>query len=464
MAQDLFRKVALDKLSSPEQLDQLITVTTPKAWFALAAVACILATAVIWSVLGSIPTKVTGQGIIAKSFGVYNIVNDSSGQISDIRVAVGDQVQKGAVVARIDHPQLVEQINGLKTTLEQLKKLDGNGIDPSGGQNIGSELAELYALTQKIKEAKAAIPYAEADYKNAVSGQKHDIQMAEISLEQARVSELDQKINLDKITVLYQAGAVSENDLTNARRDWDLQRLAVQSAEENLAKLTAGEWQDTIMTYRQNLGQAQMSLQLLEEQFAATKATKIAEAEDRIKKLQDALVFSSEIVSQVDGRVVEVKVNKGDIVSPGARLFSLEREGSTIKLEAVLYVPAEEGKKVLPGMEAFISPSTVKKEEYGYIVGRVTSVSEYPATSQNMMHSLGNEGLVSELVGQSASLEVHIDLTVDDSTVSGFKWTSPQGPSAKINSGTLCGGSVTVSEERPVSMVIPTLKKALSID
>lgn len=463
MAQGLFRKVALDKLSSPEQLDQLITVTTPKAWFALLALACILATSVLWGVFGSIPTRVNGQGVIANSFGIYNIVNSSSGQISDIRVVVGDHVKKGAVVARIDQPQMAEQINDLKKELTQLKKFDENGIKESDDKNIGSELADLFVLTQKITEAKAALTNAEADYKNAISGQSHDIQMAEISLEQAQISERGKQSYLDKMTVLYKNGAISKNDFTNVKRDFDLQHLAVQTARANLNKLAAGDWEDTIINYREKLEQAQLSLQMLTEQFATTKVTKIAETEDRIKKLQDKLISSSEIVAQVDGRVVEVKVNKGDIAQPGARLISLEREGSTIKQEAVLYVPAEEGKRILPGMEALISPSTVKKEEYGYILGRVTSVSEYPATSQDIMHTLGNEGLVTKLAGQGASLEMHVDITVDDSTVSGFKWTSTGGPPQKINSGTLCGGSVTISKQRPISMVIPTLKRTLSI-
>lgn len=463
MTQGLFRKVALDKLSSPEQLDQLITVTTPRAWFTLIAIGCILATSLLWGIFGSIPTKVNGQGVIANSFGIYNIVNTSSGQISDIRVAVGDHVKKGQVVARIDQPQLAEKINDLKKELMQLEKLDENGIKEGADKNIGSGLADLFSLTQRIAEARAALAYAEADYKNTISGQSHDIQMAEIKLLQAQIGEKEKQSYLDKITVLYNNGAVSRNDFENARRDFDLKNLEVQSAQANLNKLAAGDWQDTIITFREKLEQAQLSLRMLEEQFATTRTTRIAETEDRIKKMQDELFFASEIVAQVDGRVVEVRVNKGDLVQPGARLFSLEREGSTIKQEAVLYVPAEEGKRILPGMEALISPSTVKKEEYGYILGRVTSVSQYPAASQDMMHTLGNEALVAKLAGQGASLEMHVDITVDDSTVSGFKWTSAGGPPQKINSGTLCDGSVTISKERPIGMIIPTLKRALSI-
>ena len=37
MQNKLFRKVALERLSSPEQLDQMMTVTSLRGWIALAA-------------------------------------------------------------------------------------------------------------------------------------------------------------------------------------------------------------------------------------------------------------------------------------------------------------------------------------------------------------------------------------------------------------------------------------------
>lgn len=462
MAQRLFRKAALDRLSSPEQLDQLITVTTPRAWLAIIAIGFILATALLWGVFGSIPTKVNGQGIITKSYGVYNIISARSGQITDIRVSEGDLVKGGDVVANIGQPQLVDQITDLKTLLEQLKNLDMTGANLNKEENLGSGLNELYELARRIKEARADLPYKEANYNNAISGREYEIQKAKLQLDEAGVREQHQRTYIEKLTILANSGAISENDLTNAKRDLDLLQLEVQAAEEELNKITAGDWEDTIITYSEKLQQAQLTVQLLEEQFATTKAIKILDTEGKIKKLQEELNLASTVATQVDGRVLELKVNKGDIVQPGTRLFSVEREGGTIKLEVVMYVPAEEGKKILPGMEAMISPSTVKKEEYGYILGRVVSVSEYPATSQGMLHTLGNEGLVSKLAGQGAALELHIDVTLDDSTESGFKWSSPKGPPVKINSGTLCTGAVTVSRQRPISMVIPTIKSALS--
>ena len=49
--------------------------------------------------------------------------------------------------------------------------------------------------------------------------------------------------------------------------------------------------------------------------------------------------------------------------------------GKAVKgLEAIVYIPSVHGKKIRPGMEVQIAPSTVKKEEFGYLLGTVTYV------------------------------------------------------------------------------------------
>jgi len=236
MSGGIFRKVSLERLSSPEQLDQLFSVTTPRAWFALIAIACILAASLLWGIFGSVSTKVNGQGIILKSFGVYNITHTGGGQISDVRVAVGDVVKRGDVVARVDQPELIRQINDLKTELERLKEIELTGAGPGEEKNLGSELSGLYDLKRQIKEARSSLPYDEANYKSAVSGMQHEIQRAEISLEQAQINETNMQNYVDKLTVLYEGGAVSDHELTNAKKDLELARLEARAATEELAK------------------------------------------------------------------------------------------------------------------------------------------------------------------------------------------------------------------------------------
>ncbi|MCR5474760.1 MAG: hypothetical protein K6F28_06090 [Lachnospiraceae bacterium] len=53
----LFREKSLERVSSPEQLDDYIRVTTPSVWIVLAATVIILAGMLAWSVFGTV--KVT---------------------------------------------------------------------------------------------------------------------------------------------------------------------------------------------------------------------------------------------------------------------------------------------------------------------------------------------------------------------------------------------------------------------
>ncbi len=95
MSSKIFRKVSLQRLSSPEQLDQMIQITDPRGWIALATLGGLLLTAILWSFFGSIPTQVKGRGILIKSGGVFEIVTIGSGQVTDVAVEVGDEVSEG---------------------------------------------------------------------------------------------------------------------------------------------------------------------------------------------------------------------------------------------------------------------------------------------------------------------------------------------------------------------------------
>lgn len=64
--QKLFRKETLDKLQSPEQLDDYIKVTTPSMWMILTAVIILLAGIFIWAVFGTVTINTdTGRETVA---------------------------------------------------------------------------------------------------------------------------------------------------------------------------------------------------------------------------------------------------------------------------------------------------------------------------------------------------------------------------------------------------------------
>lgn len=98
----IFRKAALERLSSPERLDELMQVTRPRAWLALVALALIVAAAVVWSFVGELSSRVTGQGILLRGAGPTTAVTPLAGTVSALAVHPGDSVARGATLARID--------------------------------------------------------------------------------------------------------------------------------------------------------------------------------------------------------------------------------------------------------------------------------------------------------------------------------------------------------------------------
>ena len=128
---------------------------------------------------------------------------------------------------------------------------------------------------------------------------------------------------------------------------------------------------------------------------------------------------------------------------------------------AVLFVPATAGKRVEPGMTVRVSPSTVKREEFGSILGRVVWAAEYPSTARGMTRLLGNEALVERLMEEGPPIQVNVALERNPAAPSGFRWSSSTGPSVKISSGTLATGGVIVRQEAPVNLLIPKVREKL---
>lgn len=58
MNEQLFRKNSIEKVSSPEQLNDYIRVTNPGVWMVLAAIVILLAGVCAWGVLGHLDTTI----------------------------------------------------------------------------------------------------------------------------------------------------------------------------------------------------------------------------------------------------------------------------------------------------------------------------------------------------------------------------------------------------------------------
>ncbi len=265
----IFRKVALERLSSPEQLDQLMQVTTPKGWLALFGLGIVLLVMITWGALGRVPVTVSGAGILLKTEGVRNVTAPHSGLVSRLFVVESSLIATDEIVAQIN---------------------------------------------------------------------------------------------------------------------------------------------------------------------------------------QDGVTYN--IRSPFSGQVSELRTSTGEVVNIGDALFSLVlAEAMDDDLETVLYLPAADAKKIEPGMTARVSPSTVRREAFGFILGTVTRVNEFPSTRDGMQRTLGNEEWVANFSNVVAPVEIRVALTPNPDTMSGYEWSS-RGPNVTIGNGTPCEVDIVLEEITPLQLLI----------
>jgi hypothetical protein len=271
----VFRAQALARFSSPEQLDQLLRVTSARSWLILAALAVVVSAAALWGFAGRIPRTVQGQGVLTRPQGVYQVVATTPVLVSEIVVDLGDVVSQGQTVAWV-----------------------------------------------------LAVP---------------------------------------------------------AQGDGQGTRVALPSP------------------------------------FAGT--------------------------------VIEILASPGDLLTPGSAAVRIDPPGKD--LQAYLFVPMGSGKQIQPGMPVQLTPDTAPSEQYGFLAGRVRSITEYPATSRGVQRLLQNQTLTDSLLASGPVLEVAVDLEADDKTPTGFHWSTPGGPPTSLSPGTLTGGAVVLNQVRPVELFFP---------
>ena len=415
MSGGLFRKAALEKLSTPDQLDRLIVITGPRGWLALLAIAAALVTALLWGVFGTISYKVGGTGMLIKTGGLFNICHNFSGRLVDIRVREGDLIKEGDVVARIDQLDTLKQIVDLREKIAELSSQRDKTLlysSDSNKKNIEYIENEAKKLNDTIKNSRENLALLNEKLEN----QKKLVEKGLITKDTALATK-------QQINGIEESIAAAYNEL----KGLDVKKVDTEKSRN-----------DEIYTITAQLKDLTDNMNSL------------------LKKYDD----SAKIVSPYAGKVVQVLASIGKAVKAGEPVATLELTGKNIKdIEAVVYVPISEGKLVRVGMDIRISPTIVKKEEYGFILGKVTEVSEYPVTSDRMLELLANDQLVSTISKGGAMIEIKADLINDKTTVSGYKWSTEKGPPLKIQSGTFCDTLVTYKTERPINLVIPILRK-----
>jgi HlyD family secretion protein len=580
----MFRKKILDKMNTPDSLDQLLVVVTPQSQLTLAALTGIFLVALIWGFIADIPVTVAGRGILLKPGSIRMVQAPSSGLITDIKILGGDQVKAGDVLARIEKNAtsrtLEQQTARYVTTrdfnrkaLEQAARKRDLELDLNKAsiEGVARDLTTLRELKGRVGEQLVELNKLQAE----------ELGRSRTLLRRLRTANRDQLAN---VNALVEEGVVSVTRRLSAEASVvDIEsRLGELDVRLKQVQMNKVEAEQRDLKLRQEISGLETQERQLVLQHQRIEHEYELEVQRRTRELQEqansirltrAKLFREEVVrSPFDARVLEVSANVGQMVPTGdnVAMLHVEAQGPFHRLELdhqtgrgtfrlavggeetaplpvtaspealvaalqalptlkarrgsleitgrlprepvdIRFVPAPDapdasefleltvidselfttdelpafavvmpladripeeelkhlgffpigsGLKVAPGMEIRVDPSNIERQRFGSILGEVTRVSPFPVTAEGVLNVVGSTDLAKTLVEAGGTILVEARLAKDPDAPSGYQWTS-KGPPIQFAAGTTTKCRVTTETRKPITFVIPLLRKWL---
>ena len=121
------------------------------------------------------------------------------------------------------------------------------------------------------------------------------------------------------------------------------------------------------------------------------------------------------------------------------------------RAQLIAYADNDAQRDLRIGMEAQVWPADEKRDEIGYVRGRITQVVRYPANAVDVRQTLKSDNLVQQLLGDGGKVvyEVIIDLQRDPADPTSYDWSFGQPDDVSMDFGTYCS---VLTETRRLSM------------
>ncbi|WP_027185976.1 efflux RND transporter periplasmic adaptor subunit [Desulfovibrio inopinatus] len=235
---------------------------------------------------GNIRKVLEATGIVQAQVGaIVKIGARATGSIDEMRVKVGDPVQKGEVIALIDDREQLAQLDVSKARLESAKAEQGR-------------VETVYP--KRIAEAEAQLRLAEAEEEYA-------------------------RLTLKRQAQLYAKKLVAKDVYDAASRD-ALVKASQVSARRASAELLKTEFEKERIKAKRNVDEARATLSTRNTQLSYTR-----------------------IVSPIEGVVSQVTIQEGETVVAGLQVANLITVIDPTKLEMWIYVDETDVGQVKPG-------------------------------------------------------------------------------------------------------------------
>ncbi len=382
------------------------------------------------------PTAVVTRGSIGETVSATgNVIADqqaslafaSSGEIAEVLVKKGQQVDVGDVLARLDTTALEWQIARSQAALDTAQARLEQAQQPPTEEELASAQAALdnaLANLESVKEgasaedlasAQASLDSARANYDKVKAGPtREDLAAAQAALDSAKAAvqqaqaaydrvkhapdiQLRQEslnlqnatIELERAQANYDAAAKSPE-----RKDLAAAEAQVAQAEAQLAQLLDRPSESERVAAEAQVASAESQLAQLRErpksEDIAVQQAQVEEAAIALAQAQSQL-DDALITAPFAGTILDVNVNAGEWASPGAPAIVL---AATQPLILDVKVDEVDVAQLAEGQRAHLSFDALKDEEIlgtvSYIAPASTNVSGAVAYAVEVSFSPGD--------------------------------------------------------------------------
>ncbi len=431
----IFRKNALGKLSSAEELDKSIFITNPATWITLWMIIILTVGFIIWSVLALVSSRVHSQGIFLPNNGrVVNVVTSQGETLDRIYVGVGDYVGKGDKVAKFSAATLEKRLKIAEKKLKLERKL-------------------YHKVVKQTKEERS---------ERKINNNRH-LKYIDSSISFLTKEIADSEQIFEENKAFYEDRSITQSALVSFRTNLHQLKNQLNSLILNRNELLSNE--------SQIIHQEDIRLDKLEQV--------VNSLESDIELLKSS-IEGTVVESPVAGLVIELKATQDEYVGPQTPLISIVNHspppGSIISkdglgygelmkqnqqedIEFLAYVDVFNGKKIKPGMKVNVEVGYLDRNSYGFVKGSVQSISDFPLSSAGIYAKLANKNLVNLFLQKGPAYEVSVKLLKKTDSKNGFDWTSEKGLNVKnIDVGSIGTAEFLLEEKRPISLAIPWIK------
>jgi hypothetical protein len=158
------------------------------------------------------------------------------------------------------------------------------------------------------------------------------------------------------------------------------------------------------------------------------------------------------LTSTVNGLVISTKSDSEpfEAFDPIVSVVGKDYDGQPHRAILLAYANNEAQRNLRVGMEAQVWPADQKRDEIGYVHGRISQVIRYPADATKVRQILKSDILAKQLLEQdNVVYEVLIDLQRAPNDPTSYDWSFGQPDNVSMDFGTYCS---VLTETRRRSM------------